>query len=123
MLEYRQSYFEAEVKSAIVNATSFSAAQTNIAAIDTTVHRVICNFSGCHATTEIQKYVCKNDNLIFSLLPDDGFAPINGITVTVGGVDISNSCGFEYNSQSREYEVEIEGPFTGDVVITAAASL
>lgn len=123
MLEYRQSYFETAVKRAIVNAASFSSAQTNIAAIDSTVHRVICNFSGCYSTTDIQKYVCKDENLIFSLLTDNVNANINGITVTVGGVDVSSQCGFEYNANTREYGVEIEVPFTGDVEITATASL
>lgn len=120
-MEVRQAYFERMVKDAFSKST-YSEAKSAVAAIDTTVYRVTTDFTGCHATSEIPKYVCKTDYLYFNIAVDDESQQIGGIHVTIGGVDVSAQCSFELVSSPGEYRVEIEIDFDGDVVITAAAS-
>lgn len=120
-LQVRQDYFERMVKDAFLKST-YSEAKSAVAAIDTSVYKVTTDFTGCHATSEIPKYVCKTDYLYFRIAVDNESQQIGGIHVTVGGVDVSARCSFDYVSSAGEYQVEIEIDFDGDVVITAAAS-
>lgn len=121
-METRQAYFERMVKRAFNRSTTYAEAKAEILAIDTTVYQVTTEFTGCHATSEIPKYVCKTDYLHFDIAVDDNHQQIDSIHVTVGGVDVSAQCTLDYVSSRGAYEVEIEVDFDGDVVITAAAS-